>query len=124
MVAGAGAAGAGAGAAGATIHEDRDDEEDANNTLQRQFPLKMRSITAAGTSASIPIESLVDNNIDAIFVKITDLYSQDDYTIIYHTLLKIQTDPQYYMNYIDGLNKILEPVNIRIKKWIDDNIVF
>ena len=110
--------------AGTTIPEDRDDEEDANNTLQRQFPLKMRSITAAGTSASIPIEGLVDNNIDAIFVKITDLYSQDDYTIIYHTLLKIQTDPQYYMNYIDGLNKILEPVNIRIKKWIDDNIVF
>jgi hypothetical protein len=116
--------GAVTGAEGTTIPEDRDDEEDANNTLQSQFPLKMRSITAAGTSASIPIESLVDNNIDAIFVKITDLYSQDDYTIIYHTLLKIQTDPQYYMNYIDGLNKILEPVNIRIKKWIDDNIVF
>jgi hypothetical protein len=116
--------GAVTGAVGTTIPEDRDDEEDANNTLQSQFPLKMRSITAAGTSASIPIESLVDNNIDAIFVKITDLYSQDDYTIIYHTLLKIQTDPQYYMNYIDGLNKILEPVNIRIKKWIDDNIVF
>lgn len=118
------AGGAVTGAVGTTIPEDRDDEEDTNNTLQPQFPLKMRSITAAGTSASIPIESLVDNNIDAIFVKITDLYSQDDYTIIYHTLLKIQTDPQYYMNYIDGLNKILEPVNIRIKKWIDDNIVF
>jgi hypothetical protein len=57
-------------------------------------------------------------------VKITDLYSQEDYTIIYHTLMKIQADPQYYMNYIEGLNKILEPVNIRIKKWIDDNIVF
>ena len=57
-------------------------------------------------------------------MKITDLYSQEDYTIIYHTLQKIQNDPQYYMNYIEGLNKILEPVNIRIKKWIDDNIVF
>jgi len=28
------------------------------------------------------------------------------------------------LNYVEGLNKILEPVNIRIKKWIDDNIVF
>jgi hypothetical protein len=28
------------------------------------------------------------------------------------------------LNYVDGLNKILEPVNIRIKKWIDDNIIF
>ena len=26
--------------------------------------------------------------------------------------------------YIDGLNKILEPTNRRIKKWIDENIVF
>ena len=25
---------------------------------------------------------------------------------------------------IDGLNKILEPTNIKIKKWIDENIVF
>ena len=88
-----------------------------------QFPLKIRSSgTAAGVS--VPIESLVDNNIDTIFVKITELYHQEDYTIIYHTLQKIQGDPQYYMNYIEGLNKILEPVNIRIKKWIDDNIVF
>ena len=127
--AGAGVGGAGAGAVTSTAVEDDGDSE---NDLPRQFPLKrisslgssppLRSITAATTS--IPIDSLVDNNIDTIFVKITDLYSQEDYTIIYHTLIKIQADPQYYMNYIEGLNKILEPVNIRIKKWIDDNIVF
>jgi hypothetical protein len=75
-------------------------------------------------SSNVPIDSLVDTNVDLIFVKITDLYTQEDYTIIYQTLLKIQNDPQYYLNYVDGLNKILEPVNIRIKKWIDDNIVF
>jgi len=107
-----------------------DDDADSENDLQRQFPLKRISSSpplrpiASTTTTSIPIDSLVDNNIDTIFVKITDLYSQEDYTIIYHTLIKIQADPQYYMNYIEGLNKILEPVNIRIKKWIDDNIVF
>jgi hypothetical protein len=84
------------------------------------------TMTALGASSAsnVPIDSLVDTNVDIIFVKITDLYSQEDYTIIYHTLIKIQADPQYFMNYVDGLNKILEPVNIRIKKWIDDNIVF
>jgi hypothetical protein len=89
-------------------------------------PLRpMTPMTALGASAStVPIDSLADTNIDLIFVKITDLYSQEDYTIIYHTLIKIQNDPQYYLNYVEGLNKILEPVNIRIKKWIDDNIVF
>jgi hypothetical protein len=126
---GAGAAGA-AGVAGAAVADDGDDDGD----LQRQFPLKrisstgssppLRPMTSAGAVASIPIDSLADANIDTIFIKITDLYSQDDYTLIYHTLMKIQHDPQYFMNYIEGLNKILEPVNIRIKKWIDDNIVF
>ena len=111
-----------------------DDDNDTDNDLPRQFPLKIKSPTSspllrpmtpsAGATANVPIDSLVDNNVDTIFVKITDLYSQEDYTIIYHTLLKIQNDAQYYMNYVEGLNKILEPVNIRIKKWIDDNIVF
>jgi hypothetical protein len=113
------------------------DSNDADNDLPRQFPLKIRSpsqspplrpvtavVTGSGTSANVPIDSLVDTNVDLIFIKITELYTQDDYTIIYHTLLKIQNDTQYYMNYVEGLNKILEPVNIRIKKWIDDNIVF
>ena len=90
-------------------------------------PLRPMNTTApvgAVGSSNVPIDSLVDTNVDLIFVKITDLYTQEDYTIIYQTLLKIQNDPQYYLNYVDGLNKILEPVNIRIKKWIDDNIVF
>jgi hypothetical protein len=104
---------------------------DDDHELARQFPSKIKSPSSSPplrplhtAGANIPIDTLVDTNIDIIFVKITDLYSQEDYTIIYHTLLKIQTDTQYYMNYIEGLNKILEPVNIRIKKWIDDNIVF
>ena len=109
--------------------------DDENEDLPCQFPKRITSLSSspplrplnssgATTSSNIPIDSLVDTNIDLIFIKITDLYSQEDYTIIYHTLIKIQSDTQYYMNYVDGLNKILEPVNIRIKKWIDDNIVF
>jgi len=102
--------------------------------LPCQFPKRIASSSSSSSSpplrpmsslgTSIPIDSLADTNIDLIFIKITDLYSQEDYTIIYHTLVKIQNDPQYYLNYVEGLNKILEPVNIRIKKWIDDNIVF
>ncbi len=126
--------GGGGGATVSIVGTVVDDDNDPDNDLPRQFPLKIKSPTSspqlrpitasAGATANVPIDSLVDNNVDTIFVKITDLYSQEDYTIIYHTLLKIQSDPQYYMNYIEGLNKILEPVNIRIKKWIDDNIVF
>ena len=117
--------------------DDASDTADTADTADCQLPSRIKSPTSSpplrpmtamtpmGASASnVPIDSLVDTNVDIIFVKITDLYSQEDYTIIYHTLIKIQNDPQYYMNYVEGLNKILEPVNIRIKKWIDDNIVF
>jgi hypothetical protein len=133
--------GGGVAATSSSSTHDADADADDGETMPRQFPLKVRGASAAsspilrplvspsagaagGASHVLPIDTLVDNNIDGIFVKITDLYSQEDYTIIYHTLIKIQSDAQYYMNYIDGLNKILEPVNIRIKKWIDDNIVF
>ena len=133
----------GGGGGGANTGHDHDHDHDHggdvdDEPMPRQFPLKVRGGTAsssppmrplltpaAGPGAPvIPNDSLMDNNIDTIFIKITDLYSQEDYTIIYHTLMKIQNDTQYYTNYIDGLNKILEPANIRIKKWIDDNIVF
>jgi hypothetical protein len=84
----------------------------------------LRPMTSGGGGVNVPMDTFADTNIDLIFIKITEMYSQEDYTIIYHTILKIQNDTQYYLNYIEGLNKILEPVNIRIKKWIDDNIVF
>ena len=119
------AAAMGGGGAGAGAGAGTDDDD-----LPCQFPKRiassssppLRPMSSLGTS--LPIDSLADTNVDLIFIKITDLYSQEDYTIIYHTLVKIQNDPQYYLNYVEGLNKILEPVNIRIKKWIDDNIVF
>jgi hypothetical protein len=126
--------GGGGGTVANTGHDD-DNGGDDDEPMPRQFPLKVRGGSAASASSSPPLrplltpamganDTLADNNIDTIFIKITDLYSQEDYTIIYHTLLKIQNDTQYYLNYVEGLNKILGPVNIRIKKWIDDNIVF
>ena len=115
-------------------HDDDDADTATATATDCQLPSRIKSpssspplrpmTTVGANNSNVPIDSLADTNIDLIFVKITDLYSQEDYTIIYHTLVKIQNDPQYYLNYVEGLNKILEPVNIRIKKWIDDNIVF
>ena len=123
------------GLGGGNKYESMTDKEmaETNNDetdLPRQFPLSSSSSASASAYApppSNPLDSILDTNnshIDTIFIKITELYSQDDFDIIYHTLLKIQNDTQYYTNYIDGLNKIMEPLNIRIKKWVDDNIVF
>jgi hypothetical protein len=63
-------------------------------------------------------------NIDDVFIRITDIYTQEIYNIIYNTLLIMGNNEQSHDIYIDGLNKILEPTNLRIKKWIDEHIVF
>jgi hypothetical protein len=61
---------------------------------------------------------------DDIFIKISELYTDEIFKIIHHTLLAMKNDENNYMHYADGLNMILQPVNVRIKKWIDENIVF
>jgi len=64
------------------------------------------------------------NNIDNVFIKIISLYSDHEYIIILNILLLIQKNPNNYLEYIEGLNKILEPINKQIQKWIVDNIVY
>ena len=44
--------------------------------------------------------------------------------IIFHTLQLIIKYPHNYLDYMEGLNKILEPINKQIQKWIVDNIVY
>jgi len=63
-------------------------------------------------------------DIDAIFVNITKLYTEHDLIIIFHTLQLMLKHPNSYLEYMDGLNKILEPINKQIQKWIVDNIVY
>jgi hypothetical protein len=63
-------------------------------------------------------------NIDDVFIRITDIYTQEIYNIIYNSLIIMRKDDTGFDIYIDGVNKMLEPTNKRIKKWIDENIVF
>jgi len=77
-------------------------------------------------SASSTANDIINSkkNIDDVFIKIRDLYSSDDKTIILHTLTLIEKRPEYYETYISGLNNLMDPVNLKIKKWINDNIVY
>ena len=69
-----------------------------------------------------PNASAID--IDKIFINITKLYSNHDLIIIFNTLQLIIKNPQNYNDYMEGLNKILSPINKQIQKWIVDNIVY
>ncbi len=86
------------------------------------------------------------SSIDAVFCKIIEKYSKRDLIIIYNVLLILATvtstsdvggsggggggggseegTREDYLHYINGINQILHPVNVSIKKWIDENIVF
>ena len=63
-------------------------------------------------------------NIDDVFIKIRGLYTIYDRNIIFNILTLIEKRPEYYENYIAGLNSVMEPINVQIKKWINDNIVY
>lgn len=63
-------------------------------------------------------------NIDDVFVKIIDIYDKQEIKLIYNCLFLMHSHPSDYLCYINGINIILEPRYIAIKKWINDNIVF
>jgi hypothetical protein len=87
---------------------------DSNNEKQLKIKETMNSVP-------VPVP---DIDMDTIFIKISDLYTDEVFQIIYNTLIVMESDDTNYMDYANGLNMMLHPINIRIKKWIDENIVF
>ena len=91
---------------------------------QEHVPVTEMDSVANNDNTSSDVSSPEVKNIDDVFVRITDIYNQEIYNIIYNTLnimIKSDSDANIYIN---GLNKLLEPTNSRIKKWIDEHIVF
>lgn len=86
---------------------------DSDNDIEKQVKNKET------TNSASP-----DIDMDTIFIKISDLYTDEVFQIIYNALIVMERDDTNYMDYANGLNMILHPINIRIKKWIDENIVF
>ena len=107
---------------------------DGNNHHHIVPPNSPINLTAVGESNSPPsalsgssassASTTTISDMDDIFIKISELYSDEVFKIIHQTLIAMKNDENNYMHYADGLNMILRPVNIRIKKWIDENIVF
>lgn len=70
-------------------------------------------------------EKTLQQNIDSIFINIREIYSKEELYIIHnvlHMLINAEEDDCY--KYIEGLNLILKTTNMKIKKWINDNIVY
>ena len=63
-------------------------------------------------------------DIDDVFIKIRQIYNKSEFNIIYHNLLMLEKNPEHYETYMQGINASMHPVNLQIKKWINDNIVY
>ena len=92
-----------------------------NNKAQKNeaSPKNEPQRTEASTSSEVS-----KKNIDDVFIKIREIYSIYDRNMIFNILTLIEKRPEYYENYIAGLNNVMEPINVQIKKWINDNIVY
>ena len=100
------------------MHQVLHDDDNNNNENQHELD------TSSQKNTSKPSDNISTKKIDDVFIRITDMYSQEIYYVIYNTLLLMEQNDTAYQTLIEGLNKILEPTNIKIKKWIDENIVF
>ena len=64
------------------------------------------------------------NTVDDIFTTIVHVYTPELLNVMYNALLLMQENESNYQAYADGLNKIMEPTCIQLKKWIDEHIVY
>ena len=65
-----------------------------------------------------------NNTVDDIFVSIVSIYTPELLNLIYNALLLMRDNESNYAAYADGLNRIMEPTCVQLKKWIDEHIVY
>ena len=94
------------------------DNNDNDNEKEKEKEMTTFPSTVHSSSSSSEID------MDDIFIKISDLYNDEMFKIIYNIFIAMKSDETNYNDYANGLNAILRPINIKIKKWIDENIVF
>ena len=96
-----------------------ENEEDKNKSLFNNFLFSSNDMPS---NQDISKTMKVDSNIDVIFINITKLYGADELDLLETTLRLVSQNPDLINNYIEGINLFCQPINIKIKKWINDNI--
>ena len=87
-------------------------------------PYKMKPILNDDDEPKSSEMSTSNNTVDDIFGSIVDVYTPELLNIVFHALILMRDNESNYAAYADGLNKILEPTCIQLKKWIDEHIVY
>ena len=87
-------------------------------------PYKMKPVPNDDDAAATHEMTSSNNTVDDIFVTIVDVYTPELQNIMYHTLRLMRDNEPNYQAYAEGLNRILEPTCVQLKKWIDEHIVY
>jgi hypothetical protein len=87
-------------------------------------PHKMKPILNDDDEPKSSEMSNSNNTVDDIFITIVGIYTPELLNIAYNTLILMRDNESNYAAYADGLNKILEPTCVQVKKWIDEHIVY
>ena len=87
-------------------------------------PYKMKPILNDDDEPKSSEMSTSNNTVDDIFVTIVDVYTPELQNIMYHTLRLMRDNESNYQSYADGLNRIMDPTCVLLKKWIDEHIVY
>ena len=84
-----------------------------------------KSIDKTNNTANL-CPNLMDNkdNIDEIFINITKVYTENHIKLLNNIFNLLESDQENYEIYIEAINTILNPINFKIKKWINENIIF
>ncbi len=98
-------------------NKQKQNNQSQNNQSHTQSPIFQPSPSQHPVS--------IENNIDSIFVNIRNLYKNEELYIVLHIIKLLQNcEEQDAIKYVSGLNIIMKSPYMKIKKWINDNIVF
>jgi len=97
-----------------------------NKNLRSSSRQRINSGSGSNSNSNSNSNQIISQSfdIDNVFVNITKLYTEYDLIIMFNTLQLLIQNPQNYIEYTEGLNKLMEPINKQIQKWIVDNIVY
>jgi hypothetical protein len=102
-------------------NKERDNKERDNKEQQDQ---ENKEDLSDSNSSNINNNSNSVKDIDDVFIKIRQIYNKSEFNIIYHNLLMLEKNQDHYESYMQAINASMHPVNLQIKKWINDNIVY
>ena len=91
-------------------------------SMNASKPYKMKPVLNDDDAASEMAST--NNTVDDIFVSIVSIYTPELLNIMFNALILMRDNESNYQAYADGLNKLLEPTCVQLKKWIDEHIVY